>query len=165
MATGETSCGSSYCDSQEKTTMVRKNDPWTPLPPSSSTLPMPKNPLYDIISSEEYLESLNKRLHQIRQQGTKEPSAKDILNGLAVKKADIMKQFLEENSSHLNEDDLNSLDAENFQTFLQRKIFPERQAISAEELVTLIQADELAKLVESQDLDTNVEAGSREVQD
>lgn len=106
----------------------------------------------------------DKRLHQIRQQGTKEPSAKDILNGLAVKKADIMKQFLEENSSHLNEDDLNSLDAENFQTFLQRKIFPERQAISAEELVTLIQADELAKLVESQDLDTNVEAGSREVQ-
>lgn len=107
----------------------------------------------------------DKRLHQIRQQGTKEPSAKDILNGLAVKKADIMKQFLEENSSHLNEDDLNSLDAENFQTFLQRKIFPERQAISAEELVTLIQADELARLVESQDLDTNVKAGSREVQD
>ena len=107
----------------------------------------------------------DRRLHHIRQQGTKEPSAKDILNGLAVKKADIMKQFLDENSSHLNEDDLDSMDAESFQAFLQRKLFPERQAIYAEELVTLIQADELAKSVELQESERHAEAESREVQD
>ncbi|CAI9724359.1 Hypothetical predicted protein [Octopus vulgaris] len=145
------------------TSTIMKNDPWTPLPSMSANLPpAPKDPLYDMISSEEYLESLNRRLQQIKLEGQKEPTSKDIIKELALKKADIMKNFLEEGGS-LEFDDANALDDDNFQSYFQRKFCPERQALSTEELITLLQADELTNQVENNSNEESVDIENREI--
>ncbi|GAB1609900.1 uncharacterized protein LOC115213416 [Argonauta hians] len=140
-----------------------KNDPWSPMPSVAADLPpVPKDPIFNMISSEEYLESLNKRLQQIKFENRKEPTSKDIINELVLKKADIMKNFLEDGHT-FQFDDAISLDEDNFQAYFQRKFCPERQALSSDELITLLKADELTTEVENSTIEETGNIENREI--
>ncbi|KAI8787790.1 CAunnamed protein product [Biomphalaria glabrata] len=149
----------------------RNNDPWAPLPEVASQ-PNPvecnfslgfsfEDPLHQKLDSEKYIKSLESKLQKLTRVKNKDPSSKDIISSLTLFHDDQMKRYVDDSAAGLSspltttaisEESLNPL------SYLQRKLYPERQPLSAEELLQLLQEDVLGKIFE--DLSSSCESSN-----
>uniref|UniRef100_A0A2C9LY07 Uncharacterized protein n=1 Tax=Biomphalaria glabrata TaxID=6526 RepID=A0A2C9LY07_BIOGL len=149
----------------------RNNDPWAPLPEVASQ-PNPvecnfslgfsfEDPLHQKLDSERYIKSLESKLQKLTRVKNKDPSSKDIISSLTLFHDDQMKRYVDDSAAGLSspltmtaisEESLNPL------SYLQRKLYPERQHLSAEELLQLLQEDVLGKIFE--DLSSSCESSN-----
>nr|KAI8741160.1 CAunnamed protein product [Biomphalaria glabrata] len=149
----------------------RNNDPWAPLPEvASQSNPVECNfslgfsfedPLHQKLDSERYIKSLESKLQKLTRVKNKDPSSKDIISSLTLFHDDQMKRYVDDSAAGLSspltttaisEESLNPL------SYLQRKLYPERQPLSAEELLQLLQEDVLGKIFE--DLSSGCESSN-----
>ncbi|KAL8611098.1 hypothetical protein ACOMHN_064388 [Nucella lapillus] len=129
-----------------------QNDPWTPLPEKADgILQPPCDPRHQLIDSDRYIESLERRLKRLKGRNKPELSSRDIINSIAGFKDDQMRRFLQNGhsitapppySSSSITDDATTTSA----SYLQRKLYPERQALNTEELFELLKDDELTRI-------------------
>ncbi|XP_046582405.1 uncharacterized protein LOC124289787 [Haliotis rubra] len=132
------------------------NDPWAPQSPSNVTvLPCPTDPLHQLISSDRYIESLEKKLNRLKGRSRREPSSHDIVQSLSKLRNDQMERFLKEESSQTQAVNLSSGgEATSSSSYIQRRLYPEKQAVTGDELVVLLQDDALAiRIAEEQELE------------
>ncbi|XP_045162298.2 uncharacterized protein LOC123527076 isoform X1 [Mercenaria mercenaria] len=125
-----------------------KNDPWTPLESKDSAFPTilaaPQDPLKNIISSESYVKSLEKRLNKIKgKSATVKP--KDMIQSLHEARDLHSSQYISDSTTNTYSEDFTSDTSESMITSIQRKLNPERQALNTQELVPLVQEDVLAR--------------------
>ncbi|XP_067681611.1 coiled-coil domain-containing protein 32-like [Haliotis asinina] len=131
------------------------NDPWAPQPPSNGTvLPCPTDPLHELISSDRYIASLEKKLNRIKGRSRQEPSSQDIVQSLTKLRNDQMERFLKEESSQTQAVQLPCGGEATSTSYIQRRLYPEKQAVTGDELVVLLQDDALAiRIAEEQELE------------
>ncbi|PVD25906.1 hypothetical protein C0Q70_13570 [Pomacea canaliculata] len=132
-----------------------ENDPWLPLPESSAAITAPPvDPLRQLIDSERYIESLEKKLIRIKGKCYKAPSSADIINSLALFRDDQMRRFMAKESDVSLSSTITPQDTSS--SYIQRRLHPERQAINVDELFELLKDDELARLKDEQNADKEV---------
>ncbi|GFR99765.1 hypothetical protein ElyMa_006381600 [Elysia marginata] len=135
-----------------------ENDPWVPLDLSKenssagSCLPVPQNPLYQMIDSEKYIQSLEQKLAKLTKSRTskqKEPTSRDIINSLAVFHEDQMRRYIDDSSGTCSSNNTAIVDDNSLQpSYLQRKMYPERQPLNYEEIAELVKEDVMAEKFE-----------------
>lgn len=141
-----------------------ENDPWVPLDQeldvsrlknsnetTVSDLPLPKNPLYHMIDSEKYIQTLEQKLAKITKNRNKqkEPTSRDIINSLADFHEDQMRRYLDDTAGICSTSDSVAVDDSSMQpSYLQRKIYPERQPLNSEEIAELLKEDVLGEKFE-----------------
>ncbi|GFO14268.1 RNA 3'-terminal phosphate cyclase-like [Plakobranchus ocellatus] len=148
-----------------------ENDPWTPLEISESTdnasgstpnvtdsvrssslrlsIGMPQNPLYQMIDSEKYIQSLEQKLSKLTKNRRKEPTSRDIINSLAVFHEDQMRRYIDDTIGFSpSANDGFSDDGSAHSSFLQRRLYPERQPLNPEEIAELLKEDVVAERFE-----------------
>ncbi|XP_071079431.1 coiled-coil domain-containing protein 32-like [Haliotis cracherodii] len=131
------------------------NDPWAPQPPSNVTvMPCPVDPIHQLISSDKYIESLEKKLNRLKGRAPREPTARDIVQSLSKLRNDQMERFLKEESCQTQAVHLASGGEAASASYIQRRLYPEKQAVTGDEVVELLQADALAnRIAEEQELE------------
>jgi hypothetical protein len=82
---------------------------------------------------------------------TKDVSAKDVINSLSAKRDALFQQFLQSNVGHEYDFDVETHDSNisnnsSVYSLVERRLFPQSQAITAEELQRLLEADILDKI-------------------
>ncbi|XP_041354643.1 uncharacterized protein LOC121372403 [Gigantopelta aegis] len=127
--------------------MPFQNDPWKS--PSQPVLLQnaPTDPRYCFISSENYIDSLEKKLKQLKGKTAKESTSKEMVDSLGRVRDDQMQSFLNTDSCDRLMDFSVDITDPSAAAFLQRRLHPERQAVNSEELVYLLQDDALSKTV------------------
>ncbi|CAG5114760.1 unnamed protein product [Candidula unifasciata] len=143
------------------------NDPWAPLHGeglASSQLLIaqaPENPLNQMIESERYIQTLERRLAQLSKGKQGEPSSKDIITSLALFHDDQMRRYISQTdiidfglASCSGSDEMPQT------SFVQRKLRPEKQPLNPEELAELVKEDVLAKVFEESVSSTAIETVS-----
>ncbi|KAL3874768.1 hypothetical protein ACJMK2_037738 [Sinanodonta woodiana] len=140
---------------QMKATTRTQNDPWKTLDQTNYTTivqPPATNPLYDLISSDKYLDSLEKRLHKIKGRSSEVATSKDMISALEHKRDAQMQQYMI--SSSTAGADYVTVDQSSPGFSLQRKLYPEKQFLNPQEIVALLEEDVLGKnFEESQEKD------------
>lgn len=76
---------------------------------------------------------------------SKEMSTKDVINSLTIKKDAIVEQLLHSSDCTELEFDSNNLNNSSLYHYVERRLFPQTQAITEEELHRLLEADVLQK--------------------
>ncbi|XP_076464313.1 uncharacterized protein LOC143296329 [Babylonia areolata] len=128
-----------------------QNDPWIPLTEVTGIISQPPcDPRYQLIDSDRYIESLERKLKRIKGRNKPEPSSRDIIDSLAGFKDDQMRRFLHNGHTITSEPSSSVIAADvatssSSMAFLQRRLHPERQALNMEELFELLKDDELAR--------------------
>ncbi len=82
---------------------------------------------------------------------TKDVSAKDVISSLSAKRDALFQQFLQSNVGHEYDFDVETHDSNvsnnsSVYSLVERRLFPQSQAITAEELQRLLEADILDKV-------------------
>jgi len=131
----------------KNTTETAKNDPWTPLPQGSFT---------KLGDSEKYIQSLEKKLQNVskKKEGAG-PTPKDIISSLAIFHKDQMSDFI--NNTANADSNFPVIDAPPPSSFVHRKLYPEKQAISVEETLELVKEDTISKSLEEAQIKTSSE--------
>ncbi|XP_063425638.1 uncharacterized protein LOC134709406 [Mytilus trossulus] len=106
----------------------------------------PVEPLHDLISSERYIDSLERRLNKVKGNQAKEPTAKEMLSALEKTKEGQMHQLLDSNTQHSSSQDpcLDGAVVNKTHTGKQQNL---------EEIVALIYQDALSKDKEDTETD------------
>ncbi|ESO94132.1 hypothetical protein LOTGIDRAFT_203931 [Lottia gigantea] len=124
-----------------------QNDPWASSNTSGVLSPPVSDPLFQVISSERYLNSLESKLSRIKGNRRKEPTAKEMLSSLEKVKDDHMNRYLQTNTVQTFQTNYESVasHSDSAVSYFDRLLHPERQPMSEEELVVLLQDDALSK--------------------
>ncbi|RUS84782.1 hypothetical protein EGW08_007466 [Elysia chlorotica] len=145
-----------------------ENDPWVPLVRETETsqlssdtdrpsaclgtrLSTPLNPLYQIIDSEKYIQSLENKLAKLTKNKIKqkEPTSRDIINSLATFHEDQMRRYIDDTAGYCPSSNAGTIEESSMQaSYLHRKIYPERQPLNAEEIAELLKEDVMAEKFE-----------------
>ena len=101
--------------------------------------------------SNQYIATLEYRLNKIKGHNkVKEPSAKDVLDSLTIAKTDAMSILTKSSNDPYISDHSNIEDTPVYNSSLactlQRKLQPNKQALTREELSQLLENDELSKM-------------------
>ncbi|XP_013401839.1 uncharacterized protein LOC106167584 [Lingula anatina] len=142
------------------------NDPWVPLNGKQTIkcVNMPPENAHgqNMLTSDEYIAKLEAKLKRMQKSKTG-PSSKDIINSLAEVKEHQLNSMVQDTITPYVtclEDSQSSNTSELSVSFLQKRLYPERQALTTEELQQLIANDELAKRILEDDVsDGDVEKG------
>ena len=120
-------------------------DPWAPIPQTVSSC------VCDL-DSERYVAALESRLNKLKESRNSEPTAKELLAGLSqAKEAEMINLTQSSSGPYISSyactdgDDAN-IESPSLVMAIQRKLQPEKQALSTEELLELVENDELAKI-------------------
>ncbi|KAK3592552.1 hypothetical protein CHS0354_005613 [Potamilus streckersoni] len=148
-----------------KATTGTQNDPWKPLDENNSPNIIKShvaNPLYDLISSDKYIDSLEKKLHRIKGRASEFATSKDMIAALEHKRDAQMQQYMI--SSNTAGADYVTVDQSSPGFSLQRKLHPEKQFLNPQEIVALLEEDVLAKnFEESQEKDEQIRQSGQNI--
>ena len=118
-------------------------DPWAPIPQTDCSY------VADL-ESDRYVSYLEAKLTKLKESRDSEPTSKDLLAGLSQAKEAEMSNLTQSSaepyiSSYAENDDAN-IENPAVVSAIQRKLQPEKQALTTEELLELVENDELAKV-------------------